>query len=216
MADSIERRSVQITDLRTVRSEDDKPRIVGYAAVFNKMSEDLGGFREKIAPGAFAGALKNSDTRMLWNHDSNMVLGRVSAGTLDVKEDRSGLKIENTPPDTQWAKDLMVSIDRGDIKDMSFGFHTKKDEWDETKTGTVRTLLEIDELPDVSPVTFPAYKDTKLALRSMEAWKETNKPPGATPKGEQDDPTATSRVSNLRRRLDLKLKTLDIEEADNG
>jgi HK97 family phage prohead protease len=167
----IERRFIPISELRATK-DGDTPKIVGHAAVFNKWSEDLGGFREQIKPGAFKKVIKESDTRMLWNHDSNYVLGRVSAGTLTLKEDKDGLSVDNTPPDTQWARDLMVSIDRGDVNQMSFGFRVEKDEWFEDKDGNItRTILEMRELPDVSPVTFPAYPQTDLALRSLENWK---------------------------------------------
>ena len=171
-----ERRTIQITDLRTIRADGEKPKITGYAAVFNSLSEDLGGFREMIAPHAFKSAIKEGETRMLWNHNSDLVLGRQSAGTLTLKEDKHGLKIENIPPDTQLGRDAMVSIDRGDVSQMSFGFRVEKDEWEEKENGeTIRTLLKIRSLPDVSPVTYPAYQNTEVALRSLENWKEENK-----------------------------------------
>jgi len=171
-----ERRTIQITDLRTIRADGEKPKITGYAAVFNSLSEDLGGFREKINPGAFRDSIKEGETRMLWNHNSDLVLGRQSAGTLVLKEDKHGLKIENIPPDTQLGRDAMVSIDRGDVSQMSFGFRVEKDEWEEKKNGeTIRTLIKVRNLPDVSPVTYPAYQNTEVALRSLEDWKEENK-----------------------------------------
>jgi HK97 family phage prohead protease len=154
------------------------PKISGYAAVFNKLSDDLGGFREKIKPGAFKKALKNSDVRALFNHDSNYVLGRQSNGTLSLKEDKNGLWMEVDPPDTQIIRDLVLSpIKRGDVKEQSFAFMVEKDEWDnidgEKKDKPItRTILEINELFDVSPVTYPAYPDTSVALRSMEKAKE--------------------------------------------
>lgn len=176
MKKKIEYRTIQITDLRTIRADGEKPKITGYAAVFDSLSEDLGGFREKIQKGAFKSAIKEGETRMLWNHNSDIVLGRQSAGTLTLKEDKHGLKIENIPPDTQAGRDAMTSIDRGDVSQMSFGFRIEKDEWEEKKNGdTIRTLLKIRSLPDVSPVTYPAYTNTEVALRSLEDWKEENK-----------------------------------------
>ena len=152
--------------------EDGKPKFEGYAAVFNKWSEDLGGFREKIKAGAFRKALKNSDVRALFNHDRNYVLGRSTAGTLKLKEDNKGLFINNNPPETQWAKDLMVSVNRGDITQMSFGFTVSEDEWKEDKEGRVtRTIHGVDRLYDVSIVTEPAYPDTTVALRSLDKVK---------------------------------------------
>jgi len=154
------------------------PKITGYAAVFNKYSEDLGGFREKIKPGAFKKAIGKSDVRGLFNHDSNFVLGRQSAGTLRIKEDKNGLWMEIDPPDTAIIRDLVLKpIERGDIREQSFGFIVGRDEWDgldNERSGEpiTRTIIEVDELFDVSPVTFPAYPDTSVALRSMEQAKE--------------------------------------------
>jgi len=165
-------RFIKVQELR-VKKTDDKTTLSGYAAVFNSLSENLGGFREKIDPGAFANALKKSDCRALFNHDSNFVLGRQSAKTLRLKEDDKGLFMECDLPDTQFARDLTVSIERGDINQQSFGFIVKIDSWEEDRdTGkTTRTLIEIDELMDVSPVTFPAYPDTDVAKRSLEEYR---------------------------------------------
>lgn len=164
----MERRFYPVSELRVQRGADDTtPRIRGHAAVFNSLSLDLGGFRELIAPGAFAGALE-SDVRALFNHDPNFVLGRTKSGTLSLTEDETGLLMDASAPDTQWARDLVVSIERGDISQMSFGFRTRKDAWEQRAGEIVRTLLEVD-LFDVSPVTFPAYTDTDVAVRSLAA-----------------------------------------------
>lgn len=153
----------------------EKRKIVGYAAVFNSLSEDLGGFNEQIAPGAFKKAIRSSDARALWNHDPNYVLGRQSSGTLKLREDKKGLWMEITPPKTTFARDLMHLIERGDIDQQSFGFTIKREKWefdeDEEKPA-LRTLVEIDRLYDVSPVTYPAYQETSVALRMLDAARE--------------------------------------------
>jgi hypothetical protein len=92
------------------------------------------------------------------------VLGRNKSGTLRLAEDDKGLAIELDPPDTQWARDLMTSMKRGDINQMSFGFETVLDEWNEKLTE--RTLIEL-KLFDVSVVTFPAYRQTSAVVRSF-------------------------------------------------
>jgi len=143
----------------------DEPKIRGHAAVFNKLSVDLMGFKEKVAPGAFIQSIENSDIRALWNHNPDYVLGRNKSGTLSLEEDKKGLAIEISPPDTQWARDLMETIKRGDVDQMSFAFQVKKDSWDETGKESVRTLEEV-ELFDVSPVTYPAYPQTDVKVRS--------------------------------------------------
>ena len=161
-----ELRSFALNEFR-VDSENDKPKMYGHAAMFDSLSEDLGGFRERIAPGAFSNSLESSDIRALFNHDSNIVLGRNKSGTLRLKEDKTGLAIEIDPPDTQAARDLIVSMQRGDISQMSFGFRTIADKWAKLDGEWVRTLLEVD-LFDVSPVTYPAYNSTDIAVRSMQ------------------------------------------------
>jgi len=181
--DGMERRVFSVEDLRIVRSNDKPekmPTIEGYAAVFNKLSENLGGFVEKIAPGAFTKALRTSDTRALFNHDVNYVLGRESSKTLILKEDNKGLHMKVYPPDTQLIRDMVIApIERGDIKEQSFGFMIASDEWDKvdsTKNKVpTRTITAISRLFDVSPVTFPAYPDTQVAVRSLDLWKETEK-----------------------------------------
>ncbi|KKM89315.1 hypothetical protein LCGC14_1249890 [marine sediment metagenome] len=153
--------------------DDDAPRLEGHIAVFNQLSEDLGGFKEKIEPGAFAETLKKHDIRALWNHDSNLVLGRLAAKTLELEEDKMGLAFRNTPPLTTWFKDRMVSLKRGDVTGCSFGFWTESDEWSTESDGTkIRTLKKLT-LQEVSPgVTFPAYPQTDIALRSLEQWQK--------------------------------------------
>lgn len=164
----IERRTVRLQDveLRKAADEQDAPEIRGYAAVFDALSEDLGGFRERIAPGAFAGSVAQNDIRALWEHNPQYVLGRNKAGTLHLEEDEQGLWITTNPPDTVWARDLMASMERGDVNQMSFGFYTRRDRWDRDEdTGeTVRTLLDVD-LFDVSVVTYPAYPQTSAEAR---------------------------------------------------
>jgi len=171
-----ERRTFPFTEIRAKGGA--APSLAGYAAVFDTYSAvfntgDDTGFRERIAKGAFSGALEKSDVRALWNHDPNFVLGRGKSGTLTVREDDKGLYMENTPPDTQWARDLMVTIERGDVDQMSFGFTIRRHEWGKVGGQWVRTLLEVEELYDVSPVTYPAYPDTTVAMRSLLAAKNT-------------------------------------------
>ena len=164
----IERRFFPMDDLE-LRVEDrgGRPKIRGYAAMFDKLSLPLAGMREKIARGAFAKTIEEDDIRALWNHDSNFVLGRNRSGTLKLTEDDRGLFVEIDPPEAQWAKDLMESIKRGDVSQMSFGFIAQKDDWlREDGKDAIRTLLEV-KLFDVSPVTFPAYPQTSVKVRAV-------------------------------------------------
>jgi hypothetical protein len=158
-------------ELRVSRDAEN-PIISGYAAVFNKLSEDLGGFREKIAPGAFAAALKTSDVRALINHDPNQIVGRTGVN-LTLKEDKEGLFMELTPPPAGSVRfeQLAQDIESGLITQQSFGFQVRTDEWTEDKKEVTRTLREIERVFDVSPVTYPAYPDTSIAKRSLDEFK---------------------------------------------
>ena len=160
-----ERRFNANCELRAIVAEDAK-KISGHAAVFNTLSEELWGFREKIAPGAFREALGKSDIRALLNHDPNYVLGRTKNGTLRAWEDETGLAVEIDPPATRWADDVLVSIGRGDISQMSFAFRVGEDDWEMVDGVNQRTIFSFDEIFDVSPVTYPAYPETDVSLRS--------------------------------------------------
>jgi len=195
MSKTLERRIVPAGDFRVIRAAGDGPtKINGHAAKFDVLSEDLGGFRERIAPGAFAQTIKSGDVRALFNHDSNIVLGRNKAGTLRLSEDSAGLSFEIDAPQTQLVRDMVLApIERGDVSQCSFGFYTQQDKWAKRDGEWERTLLEV-ELFDVSPVTYPAYPSTDVAVRSLqEAIKS------ATP------PDELWRVANLRMRLALTL-----------
>lgn len=161
----LEYRALDGLELR-IEGEGSTKKIGGYAAKFNSLSENLGGFREKIAPGAFAASLMSADVRLLLNHDG-LPLARTKSGTLKLSEDSIGLRfeadVEMTDPDVQR---VVPKMQRGDLTQMSFGFYVKKDAWDMTlPSEAVRTLLEVD-LFDVSLVTFPAYPQTQAHVRS--------------------------------------------------
>jgi HK97 family phage major capsid protein/HK97 family phage prohead protease len=144
-------------------------RLVGYAAVFDSMSKNLGGFREKISRGAFSRSIsERADVRALLNHDPNVVLARTKSGTLKLSEDSTGLRCEILLPDTQTGKDLYSSVQRGDISEMSFGFRVPAggDTWERVQGESIRTLTDVD-LHDVSICTYPAYASTTISARQI-------------------------------------------------
>lgn len=214
---AVEHRAFTLQGLEIRAAGDGGPRIVGYAAVFDKPSVDLGGFTEIIRRGAFSKTLNDgADVRALWNHDPNYVLGRTKSGTLELNEDDTGLRIEISPPDTQWARDLMETIRRGDVDQMSFGFRTIRDRWQSDQNGvTVRELLEV-ALYDISPVTFPAYPDTQVQVRSAIAELQAQIDrlsqflPAAPPLAGHPADDARRAIEAERRRRELELAELEI------
>jgi HK97 family phage prohead protease len=137
------------------------PSITGYAIRFDSLSLDLGGFRERIAPGAFTRSLADTGNDVLayWNHNPDMPLGRRSAGTLSLSEDQTGVRVEIKPDDTTHGTDAWKSVRSGTVKGMSFGFRTVKDNWARVSGEWIRTLLDAD-LVEVSPTPAPAYPAT--------------------------------------------------------
>ena len=206
-------RTFPLSELRV--EGDKKPKILGYASVFNQKSHDLGGFREIVKPGAFAKTISESDIRALFNHDPNYVLGRKKTGTLELAEDEHGLRISINPPETTWAKDLLTSIRRGDIDQMSFGFKTIKDEWEKRDGENIRSLAEV-RLFDISPVTFPAYPQTSVEARSKLESIAKETPPEPVNKDHSEEkpvPKDHSHRAELAEieKIELHSKLLEVE-----
>lgn len=151
-----------------VRQKGESRSVAGYASVFNSMSEDLGGFREIITPGAFRSVLDNKpDIRALINHDTGRVIGRTAAGTLSLEEDRTGLRFNVSLPPTPEGNALYTSIQRGDISGASFGFRLDYEDYDVSFQGEelIREIRNIAQLYEISVVTFPAYRATEVSAR---------------------------------------------------
>lgn len=205
MAKELERRTITMKELRAIKDDDGKPKkIEGHAAVFNQWSETLGywfPYKEKVMPGAFTETIEKDDIRALFNHDPNYVLGRNKSGTLELREDDQGLFVSITPPDTQWARDLMTSIARGDITQMSFGFKVISDRWGLEDGEDIRELHKV-KLYDVSPVTFPAYPQTDVGVRSAQmVYKEH-----LEEKRKVEAQKSKQKLDILNKKLNLKYK----------
>tara|TARA_R100001244_G_scaffold126111_1_gene96424 strand:- start:9882 stop:10598 length:717 start_codon:yes stop_codon:yes gene_type:complete len=162
---------------RAEETEDGNKVIMGHASMYNIRSENLGGFYEYIEAGAFTPELiEKSDVRALINHDQNLILGRTTSGTLRLNTDEKGLRYEFDVPETSYGKDLVVSMERGDITQSSFAFTVADDEWGTDEDGNnIRTIKKIDRLFDVSPVTYAAYPDANdlvVAQRGLATYKE--------------------------------------------
>lgn len=154
--------------------------IEGHGAVFNRLSRNLGGFVERVDPAAFDVSLRDRpDVRALINHDPSHLLGRTLSGTLRIATDSTGLAYEVDVPDRQDARDLVASMERGDLDQSSFAFDVLPDgdDWALTEQGMpLRTLTRVSiHNGDVSPVTYPAYEaaDSGIAGRAFARLAET-------------------------------------------
>ena len=151
-------------EFRMESAEQNGNTIRGYAAVYNSDSEWMGGFYEQIATGAFDGVMEN-DVRAYFNHDENLLLGRVSSGTLRISTDKRGLFYEVDLPNTTYANDLAELMKRGDVNQSSFAFLIEKDRWEQRDGTTYRIIEKVSRLLDVSPVSQPAYPDSTSELK---------------------------------------------------
>ena len=168
-------------ETRAVNGKDARV-LSGYAAVYfrdgdPKTEFKVDRFTERMAPGCFDAMIaENQDVRALWNHDPSVVLGRRAAATLRLAADATGLHYECDLPDTQAARDLAVSVERGDVDGSSFAFQVRTDAAgglahtiEKRADGSyVRTIRSVNVL-DISPVTFPAYAGTSTSVRDLEA-----------------------------------------------
>lgn len=163
------RSTIDSIEIRT-DGEQEQKKIVGYALKFNTWSDNLGGFVETIDRHALDNC-DMTDVRCLIDHDSQKILGRTTNVTLKLTVDDIGLRYECIPSDTTYARDLMVNMESGNINQCSFGFilnYDNKDcdswEYDEERDIYKRTLKDVKQLFDVSPVTYPAYSQTECVV----------------------------------------------------
>ena len=177
----MEHRYIPMEKMET-REDGEDLYIEGYFAVFNSIYELWPGATESIAPGAFDDSVSD-DVRALYNHNTDIVLGRTSAGTMEIKQDSHGLwgRVRLNRNDTD-AMNAYARIARGDITGCSFGFDIASQEADYRDDGTVHwTITKVSPLYEISPCTFPAYQETVVSARKhdleeikrkrTEAWK---------------------------------------------
>lgn len=166
---NLEQRISSIDDIELRIADGDKPKIVGYINKYGKWSNDLGGFTERVMAGAFDSVM-NGDVRALKNHEPSLLLGRTTNKTLRFKSDSVGLYFEIDPPNTTTGRDTVEEIRQGLITGCSFSFVVDKsgETWQYNDDGTAqRTITKIAQLWDVGPVSYPAYNDTEVAIRSL-------------------------------------------------
>ncbi|WP_433322468.1 HK97 family phage prohead protease [Weissella tructae] len=186
----------QMNDIE-VREDDESGRIItGYPIVFNKPSENLGGFIEYVESSALDDVVMDN-VYLIYGHDFNNVLARKDAGTLELEIDDKGLLFKATLPNTTLAGDVLENIRVGNIQGMSFGFTVAEDEW---KSGgadneDVRIVKKIDELFEITLTPIPAYKDTTVAIAKRDAMHKN---------------------TSLRSKLHMSLELAKIKEKMNG
>lgn len=150
------------SEVRAMPDEGQPKRLSGYAAKWDAFTPY---YNEMIDRGAFAKSLMESDQLALVNHDRTLVLGRVGAGTLQLREDNVGLAFQLTLPDTSYARDIWESVSRGDTAGCSFGFSPIKTTTRKMPSGQMATVITEAALFEVSITAFPAYVATEVEAR---------------------------------------------------
>jgi uncharacterized protein len=194
-----------------VRAEGDGMTFSGYASVFNSPSEDLGGFIEYVAPGAFKRSLQSrNEVKLLWNHDAGEPLASLRGGTMQLVEDERGLKVTATLPQTTRGKDVAELLRTKVIDSMSFGFNVIKDTW--SRDGQTRTLESV-RLFEVSVVSFPAYGATTATVRSAQPTINPDDLADALLKlesGEELDTKSADLINDVVNKLKAQPETEDV------
>lgn len=167
----VEHRTLELGSCE-MREADGKIIFQGHASVFDRLSEDLGGFRERVQRGAFRKVLDAApDVRFLFNHDPNLIMARTTNESLELREDPKGLRVYAELAPTTAAQDLRILVQRRDVDGMSIGFSVREDDggravWSEEDGELVRTIVSFSHLFDVGPVVFPAFTQTDASMRS--------------------------------------------------
>jgi HK97 family phage prohead protease len=194
-----ERRTFDVKAETRADEQDGKKYIEGHAALFNEETW-IGDFREYIATDAFSDVLDN-DVRVLFNHDPSQILARTTNKTAEIKQDSKGLHFRFEVPNTTLGNDLYELVNSGIINQSSFGFTIKDEKWEKDAEGTIREIIKIGRLYDVSPVSFPAYEQTDLSVAQRKynffVEKENNK--------EEEEDLVKRSLVNLK----IKLATIN-------
>lgn len=191
------------------RAEGDSRTVRGRAVVFDSWSEDLGGFRERIAKGALDGVIARSDIFALMDHDRRRgILGRCKRGdevSLRLKVTDEGLEYEFEAPETALGDELLSCLERGEIDGSSFAFTVLEDNWERVGDEYQRTITKIDELYDVSPVYSPAYSQTTCDLRGLDALKATERDAENKRIAEERQVALGKYIANLKQEINQTL-----------
>ena len=198
----------QELELREPQEGNNTRTISGYAVKWEQLSGKLGWmtrFQEKFLRGAFADSIQGDSQKMLWNHNTDMVVGSTKSGTLRITEDEVGLRFENDLPESDWGNNVYQAIKRGDVDGVSFGFKMLGEEWDETDPDNLIRSVTKAKLFEVSPTPFPAYPQSEVQARTIDTvyaeYREANKPEPVTKT--EDEKLAEQRKELSKVRLKL-------------
>lgn len=213
MSKKLARRFIPAEDLELRSEGDDERKLSGYGIVYNRKTQLYDDLFEVIRPGAASEFLAGKpDVKCALNHDRRYLFGRTKSGTLTLTEDEKGVKYEAIPPDAQWARDALVSVDRGDIDGSSFTFRVRPEDEKVTKQkdGTyLREVLKLSEIGEMGPVTDPAYTDTTAEFRSAQEEYESLTSGLRAQETEEE-------ISARQRALQLKRRKLELHEKSMG
>lgn len=206
----LSKRFIPQSDLELRNAEGEPKKISGYGIVYNRKTQIYDDLYEIIRPGAARKILEaNSDIKCALNHDNRFLFGRTKSGTLQLEENQTGVKYTVTPPDTGWARDAMVSIERRDIDGSSFtfGVTSEGEKITKQKDGSyLREIFEFARIGEMGPVTDPAYITTTAELRSAQEEYEDLTADVETHDNEADKIESMRTLEHKRRMLDLKSK----------
>ncbi len=203
-------RVIPAEDLEIRAEQDGKiKKLRGYGIVYNKETRLYDDLYEVIRPGAAGEFLSTEpDIKCALNH-GNQLFGRTKAGTLKLEENTKGVKYEAWPPDAQWARDAMVSIERGDIDGSSFTFAVAPEDEKVTKRddGTyLREIFKFARVGEMGPVNDPAYLDTTAEARAKEEYDSLT----ADLRAQEE----ADKIADYQRALDMRRKRLDLKEKE--
>lgn len=184
-----------------LRAATDAPRRVGgYAAKFNRLSQNLGGFVERIDPGFFNKSAGDGWPNVMARYNHDDLLATTGAGSLRLMLDSTGLDYEADLLTDAVSERVFQLVTRGDVHQSSFAFYTYEDEWAMTDQGfPLRTLIS-GALVDVAPVDSPAYLDTSTGLRSLAEARDMD----------IDEVTALARANELAKVLSTPATIIDL------
>lgn len=210
----LERREIPVEAIE-LRAEGDngQRKIAGYGIVYNRKAKIGDDYEEVIRPGAARKLLETKpDIKCALNHNRMYLFGRTKSGTLELEENQSGVKYTANPPEAQWAKDAIASIERGDIDGSSFTFAVGPEGEKVTRQsdGTIlREIFEFSRIGEMGPVTDPAYISTTANVRSAEEARDAYV---ANLRAQEQ----ANEIADSQRALTLRRKKLDLQSKTGG